>query len=237
MSTEEVPAGQPDPEVPADGVPQPRDLDGDPYALRALAHPLRLRLLEELTMLGPLTATEAAARVGESPSSCSFHLRSLAKYGFIEEAEGGTGRQRPWRVVTTGNRWATTRETPAAERAAGDALSAVVRDRDQRLLEEHLAHRDQLDDDWLRAAFNSNYGGWLTPAELDDIGEKLTDLWAPYLGRLTRPDDIPEGARLVHMFAYAFPRADYYDEQAPADRDRTDAGHQPGPTGEDDPDA
>ena len=226
-----------EPAQPGAQLPQPRDLDGDPYALRALAHPLRLRLLEELTMLGPLTATEAAARVGESPSSCSFHLRSLAKYGFIEEAEGGTGRQRPWRVVTTGNRWATTRETPAAERAAGDALSAVVRDRDQRLLQEHLAHRHRLDDDWLRAAFSSNYGGWLTPAELDDIGEKLTALWAPYLGRLTRPDDIPEGARLVHMFAYAFPRADYYDEQPPADRDRTDAGHRPGATGEDDPDA
>ena len=222
MSTESL--------APETGPGPARDLGADPLAMRALAHPVRIRLLEELTFRGPLTATQAAEHVGESPSSCSFHLRSLAKYGFIEEAEGGTGRQRPWRVVTTGNRWATTRETPAAERAAGDALSAVVRDRDQRLLQEHLAHRDRLDDDWLRAAFSSNYGGWLTPAELDDIGEKLTALWAPYLGRLTRQEDIPEDARLVHMFAYAFPRADHHDELPPTDRDRAHAH-------EDDPDA
>ena len=205
------------PQQSAVAMPPPRDLDGDPVALRALAHPLRL--LEELTMRGPLTATEAAVRVGESPSACSFHLRTLAKYGFIEEAAGGTGRQRPWRVVSAGNRWATTRETPAAERAAGEALAAVVRERDQRLLDEHLAHRDRLDDEWLRAAFSSNYGGWLTPAELAEIGERITALWAPYLARLTRQEAVPEGARLVHMFAYAFPRADYYDEQPPSGSD------------------
>jgi DNA-binding transcriptional ArsR family regulator len=225
----------PEPEPAEDLAPQPRDLGGDPVALRALAHPLRLRLLEELTMRGPLTATEAAERVGESPSSCSFHLRTLAKYGFIEEAGGGTGRQRPWRVVTTGNRWATTRETPAAEWAAGEALSAVVRERDQRLLDEHLAHRDQLDDEWLRSAFNSNFGGWLTPAELDELGERLTELWQPYLARLTRQTDIPPDARLVHMFAYAFPRADYYDETPPtANGERSDDDNDDGRDGDSD---
>ena len=62
--------------------------------MRALAHPLRIELIEQLTFRGPLTATQCAALVGESPSSCSFHLRMLAKYGFVEEAAGGTGRQR-----------------------------------------------------------------------------------------------------------------------------------------------
>jgi DNA-binding transcriptional ArsR family regulator len=189
--------------------------------MRALAHPLRLRLLEELTLRGPLTATQASAYVGESPSSCSFHLRTLAKYGFVEEAEGGTGRQRPWRAVSIGNRWETTSETPAATRAAGEALSAVVRDRDRRLLEQYLAHADQFADEWRRAAFNSNYGGWLTPAELDEIGEKLTDLWRPYLSRLTDPSSAPEGARLVHMFAYGFPRADFIDEKPSTDHHET----------------
>jgi DNA-binding transcriptional ArsR family regulator len=191
---------------------RPRDLEGDPVALRALAHPLRLRLIEELTLRGPMTATEASRHVGESPSSCSFHLRTLAKYGFVEEAEGGTGRQRPWRVVQVGSRWVTTSETPAAERAAGEALSAVVRERDYRLLQAYLERADELDDEWRRAAFNSNYGAWLTPDELDAISEGLTALWEPYLGRFGHPDRIPDGARMVHLFAYGFPRADFLDE-------------------------
>jgi DNA-binding transcriptional ArsR family regulator len=190
----------------------PRDLDGDPVALRALAHPLRLRLIEELTLRGPMTATEASTHVGESPSSCSFHLRTLAKYGFVEEAEGGTGRQRPWRVVQVGSRWTTTSETPAAERAAGETLAAVVRERDYRLLQAYLERTDELDDEWRRVAFNSNYGAWLTPDELDAISEGLTALWEPYLGRFGHPERIPDGARMVHLFAYGFPRADFLDE-------------------------
>ena len=75
----------------------PRELT-DPRAMRAMAHPVRLALMEALNHHGQLTATEAAEHVGESPSNCSFHLRQLAKYGFVEEAEGGTGRRRPWRV-------------------------------------------------------------------------------------------------------------------------------------------
>ena len=71
----------------------------DPKAMRALAHPLRLTLLEQLGRAGTLTATQAAEIVGESPANCSFHLRTLAKYGFVEEAATGQGRERPWRRV------------------------------------------------------------------------------------------------------------------------------------------
>lgn len=185
----------------------------DPVVMRALAHPVRMRLLEELTLRGPLTATEASNYVGESPSSCSFHLRTLAKYGFIEEAEGGTGRQRPWRAVSIGSRWETTSETPAATRAAGEALAAVVRDRDRRLLEQYLAHTDEFDDEWRRAAFNSNYAGWLTAAELADIQDKLHELWEPYLARFADAESRPDDSRLVHMFAYGFPRVDFLGER------------------------
>ena len=91
----------------------------DPRTMRALAHPVRLALLEALIHHGQLTATEAAEHVGESPSNCSFHLRQLAKYGFVEEAEGGAGRRRPWRAVTIGTRFTDVHEDTETALAAG----------------------------------------------------------------------------------------------------------------------
>ena len=64
----------------------------DPRALRALAHPVRLSLVSLLRRAGPLTATQAGERIGESATTCSFHLRQLARYGLVEEAGGGRGR-------------------------------------------------------------------------------------------------------------------------------------------------
>ena len=96
---------------------EPRKLT-DPRTMRAVAHPVRIALLEVLTAEGPLTATQAGELIGESPTTCSFHLRQLAKYGFIEEAGAGPGRQRPWRLIYTGLRFSDvsdgpeTRETP-----------------------------------------------------------------------------------------------------------------------------
>ena len=66
-------------------------------AVRALAHPLRLRLLDELRFGGPATATLLAHRVGESSGATSYHLRQLARHGYVEEAEPRGGRERWWR--------------------------------------------------------------------------------------------------------------------------------------------
>jgi DNA-binding transcriptional ArsR family regulator len=68
--------------------------------MRALAHPARIAILQQLGLDGPATATECAAVVGLSPSACSYHLRALARYGFVEgdPASAADGRQRPWRV-------------------------------------------------------------------------------------------------------------------------------------------
>ncbi len=77
----------------------------DSDALKALAHPVRLALLETLVTEGPMTATQAAGRVGSSPSNCSWHLRKLAEHGFVREARGHTGRNRPWQAVSQGLDW------------------------------------------------------------------------------------------------------------------------------------
>src|SRR5580658_8698754 len=86
----------------------------DVRTMRALAHPVRIALLEALTLGGAMTATEAGERIGETPTTCSFHLRQLAKYGFVEEAGGGRGRARPWRVTSIGMNISTKNEGPEA---------------------------------------------------------------------------------------------------------------------------
>src|SRR5215469_16976993 len=77
----------------------------DPRALRAYAHPTRLALVALLRRDGPQTATQAAKALGESVPSCSFHLRQMAKYGLVEQAPGGRGREKPWRATAMFTDW------------------------------------------------------------------------------------------------------------------------------------
>ncbi|MGN6611626.1 MAG: ArsR/SmtB family transcription factor [Angustibacter sp.] len=184
-----------------------RDI-ADARSMRALAHPLRLRLLEHLALRGPLTATQCADLVGESPASCSFHLRQLAKYGFVEEAEGGKGRNRPWRSVATGHRWDTGPDAPAGERAAARALTEQFRRHDAELYADYQRGRDGLPEEWQRAAIEVSLNGYLTADELSRLHEQLHELWRPYAERVVDPSRRPDDARLVHLDAVGFPRAD-----------------------------
>src|SRR5699024_6561425 len=73
----------------------------DPERIRALAHPVRLELLDFLGTVPDATATQCAEHIGESVASCAFHLRMLHKYGYIERA-APRGREKPWRVLPGG---------------------------------------------------------------------------------------------------------------------------------------
>lgn len=70
-----------------------------PDQLKALGHPLRLRVLELLADLKPLTNRELAGELGIDPGHLHFHVRMLLRAGLIEPAEGGHGRQKPYRAV------------------------------------------------------------------------------------------------------------------------------------------
>jgi hypothetical protein len=96
--------------------------------MRALAHPLRWALLEALGHAGTLTATQASEMLGESPANCAFHLRTLARYGFVEEAGGGKGRERPWRQAYRRLSWQA-RLGDEQFRLAGQALNQIWLDR------------------------------------------------------------------------------------------------------------
>jgi DNA-binding transcriptional ArsR family regulator len=182
----------------------PRRID-DAVTLRALAHPVRLALIEHLTVRGPLTATEAAELVGESPSACSFHLRQLAKYGFVEEAGEGIGRRRPWRVTRYGMSIDSDAGDPAARRAGGEVVR-LLRDRQLDRYRRWAAERVTWPEPWRRAAIDDEYAFWVTPAELDALHEELgARLFALGKERLSDPASRPEGALPVELLLLAYP--------------------------------
>jgi len=101
MPLEDTASGPADSPAQKPELPETRQVT-DARTMRALSHPVRIAILEVLSLEGPLTATEVGERIGETPTTCSFHLRQLAKYGFVEEAGGGKGRARPWRMTSIG---------------------------------------------------------------------------------------------------------------------------------------
>jgi DNA-binding transcriptional ArsR family regulator len=172
-------------------------------ALAALAHPVRLDVLEHLMSNGPATASECARAVGDSPSNCSYHLRTLARHGLVERDESADGRERPWRATVTG--FSIAKSEPGTDEARSEAmLLAASVQLDQRRLREYLADRDSVDSQWRDADTISTYGLRLTPSELAELIEALDALIRPFISA-TRPDS-PQGAELVQLGLHAFPR-------------------------------
>ena len=179
----------------------------DPRALRAYAHPTRMGLMGLLRRSGPLTATQAGERIGESAASCSFHLRQLAKYGLVEEAGGGRGRERPWRATAIATEWPA-RGGGAEVEEAGAMLSQVVVERYFEQAIEWLARRREEPDDWSEAAALSDHIVYLTAAELREVEAKMRALLDPLLERSTDPAKRPAGARPVTYIQLGFPLPD-----------------------------
>jgi len=176
----------------------------DPRTMRALAHPVRLDILQALMREGPLTATQAGELLGLSPAACSFHLRQLAKYGFITEAGGGRGRERPWRAVSLTHWWSEL--SPDRETSAAAAtLTALVVERDIAKLASWLERRGGEPAAWQDAALVSNWLLYLTVDELAELNRQVLDLFQPYLERIADPSRRPADARPVQSMAYAFP--------------------------------
>lgn len=169
-----------------------------------MAHPLRLRILETLTLYGPATATEIAERVGESPANCSWHLRQLARYGFIEEAGGGTGRQRPWQIVLEAHRFGNGEEEPELAQA-GDAVTDVLLDMEVQALREWLRRRRAESPQWRDAGFLNQAIGWCTAEELTEIQAEIAGILSRYAQRITDPASRPSGARPVRFIAWGVP--------------------------------
>jgi predicted ArsR family transcriptional regulator len=181
-----------------------RDI-GDVQTLRALAHPVRIALLEALSLDGPLTATQAGERIGESATTCSFHLRQLAKYGFVEEAGGGAGRSRPWRMTSIGMRFAGSSEDPELELAAG-VLGRMLRERQLDRYRTWLETRSAWPVEWREAAGDQEHVLWMTPDETSQLTSDLAEtLLARFRNRLENPAARPDGALPVELLLFSYP--------------------------------
>jgi DNA-binding transcriptional ArsR family regulator len=201
--SEQVQSPEPASPVERAGISDLRQIT-DPRDMRALAHPTRLALLEVLGVHGPLTATQSGELIGESPSSCSFHLRTLARHGFVEETGEGRGRQRPWRLVTMGMN---VPDIPADSETflAAAALTQLVTERQLDRLRQWRGRRRGADQAWIDAAGHSEFMTWLTPEELTEINDAVLEVFARYHGRLGDPSRRPPGSELVELLYFSFP--------------------------------
>jgi DNA-binding transcriptional ArsR family regulator len=183
---------------------QRRRLLDDPLSIRALAHPLRLELQSIVGRSGKITAADAARELGISHALASHHLRQLAKYGFVEEAEGGTGRKRPWKLRHLGMRFSDVHEDPETATAAR-TLDRVLRDRYFARARQAFEDRQSLPEQWRAVTGMNQMGLYLTPDELKAIDEEIIELlFKRYADRRTPSDAHPEGAERVEILTLAY---------------------------------
>jgi len=187
--------------------PAPHDVHLDARTLRGLAHPLRVRLLGLLRTDGPATATQLAARTGESSGATSYHLRQLAQYGFIvEDAGRGQRRERWWKAAhrTTTMDLAEQLDDPDAMAAGEVYLRSVAQGYAARVM-DHLDELATLPPAWRSVGALNDMLLRLTPAEADEI---TTRMWA-LVDEYRRADDedaaLPAGTRRVNVQLQVFP--------------------------------
>ncbi|MGD6743517.1 ArsR/SmtB family transcription factor [Streptomyces sp. BH106] len=192
------------------------DPEQDAAALKALTHPLRIQLLGLLRLDGPATATELAVKAGESSASASYHLRVLAKYGFVAEAEHRDGRERRWRSVHAVTSWSN--EAMHASPDARRFVSETARRQVEHLGRSLARHEADLAEGRLGPE-------WVEPSGIADVMPRLTarsldELKAAFeakLDELTRRDaEDPEAEQVIVVVAGlpVAPRAAETDQDA-----------------------
>ena len=179
----------------------------DAAALKALAHPLRVDLFDRLVMFGPATASQLGDSLGESSGATSYHLRQLARHGFIEEdTTRGSQRERYWRVVPGG---VTMNPTDFDEGSAEFEAGTLIA---RQMLDQRARHADafirrgatEFGTQWLSSSAFVGARTSLTAQELESASEEIVAAIDAVLERYRDRGDV-EGARPVMLHFNAFP--------------------------------
>ncbi|MET8160607.1 helix-turn-helix domain-containing protein [Sphaerisporangium sp. NPDC005289] len=184
------------------------DPEQDAAALKALTHPLRIRLLGLLRQDGPATASELAIRTGQTSASTSYHLRVLARYAFVAEAEHRDRRERRWRAVHSVTSWSNTAMDTAPQ---SRAFVGFARRRQIEHLQASLARHEadiaagRLGQEWLEPSDMTDLLLRLTPESLTELRQVVDRKVAELTGR---DADDPRAAQIVFLIA-GLPLAPY----------------------------
>jgi Helix-turn-helix domain len=185
----------------------------DPLALRALSHPLRWRLIELLRLEDSATATRCAQATGESVASCSYHLGILAKYGFVEPADPGRGREKPWRITNRRLSISTEGLDPEAAMAA-EIVNEVFLDHELGRMKEAFRRIDREPQAWRERSGVRSRTPYLTPDELAGMRQEIQAVLERYADREADPTARPRGSRPVRLvFATYLPLPAPNDEE------------------------
>ncbi|GAA4889322.1 helix-turn-helix domain-containing protein [Tessaracoccus lubricantis] len=189
------------------------DHTSDPTRIRALAHPTRLALLDYLSGVEHATATQCAEAIGESVASCSFHLRTLAKHGYIKRAESGDAKSRPWEVAARDRTQSFAAEDPASLPAI-TALGTAVLAQETGRLEAFLRAMPTLPTEAMNRTLLAHTALWLTEEEHEELMDAVLALFQPFKERNTDGSLRPEGAQRNTVFMASTPDLAHYARPA-----------------------
>jgi DNA-binding transcriptional ArsR family regulator len=172
----------------------------DPRRVRALAHPVRLDLMDALGD-GELTATECAEITGETVANCSYHLRTLAKYGYIV-AGTRRGREKPWQLVSRSRDIRPDLDDPTSV-AAVRVMAELALDRSVDHAKAWFAEMTNEDPEWIDSSTITTTSTWATVEEFAAISSVLQHITEHLRGRNDDPTLRPAGARPIQVLGVA----------------------------------
>lgn len=168
--------------------------------LRALAHPLRWKLLDVLSSEGEATATRCSQLLGESVASCAYHLGILGKYGYLERVPDVPGREKPWREVRQLQDLSAATDSDTEEQLASEAATEAFLAHEFEQMKARLRRRDHEPEEWVKASCAGGSTMWVTAEELTAMKDELMALIRRYTERSEDPGLRPAGARHARVF-------------------------------------
>jgi DNA-binding transcriptional ArsR family regulator len=202
---------------------RPVDALTDPTAMRALAHPLRVRLLGELRVSGPQSVGMLAELFDEAPGSISYHVGVLARSGFVVEAPENArdARERWWRAAQSHTRYEPSQlNNDPATRVASAAMRHTFLQAQSRELAEYIDLEPTLEPEWVAAATTGDTMAFLTQAELREMSDELNEFARKWESK-SRPE--ADGARPTRFVYSAFVRP-RFGEATPDPRETVEPG-------------